>query len=115
MPQWYETEDIEATLTQPYSHLRDTLALGQFCLQISHLERCFTHKVRSKPQDDILPNELYRYLVKYQIWPTSGELQAMTVAYQDLIRKDKKRKPTCIIRIGTFRHEKDITACTLGG
>jgi hypothetical protein len=54
-------------------------------------------------QDDILALELYWYFVRYQVWPTLGELQAMTIAYLDLIKgKGKKGKPLSIVTIPDF-------------
>lgn len=74
---------------------------------MSHLERCYTNKGnKTKAYNDILALELYRYFLKYQIWQTSGELQPMTMAYQDLIEwKSKKGKPLCMVRIQDLRFE----------
>jgi len=74
MAQWYETSHIEAALTQPDSQPRDTFALAQFCAESCQLDKCYGDKIRDAPKEFIIALALYRYCVKYQVWPTSGEI-----------------------------------------
>jgi hypothetical protein len=74
MSQRYETSHIEAALNQPDSQLRDTFALAQFCEESCHLDKFYGDKIRDKAKEEILALSLCRYCVKYQVWPTSGEL-----------------------------------------
>ena len=61
MPQWYTTESIQAVLALPRADEipgnREKMA--RFCLQICHLERCFTTPPRKKNCDDVLALKLY--------------------------------------------------------
>ena len=74
MAQWYETGHIEAALTQPDSQPRDTLALAQFCAESCYLDKCYGDKIKDTAKEYIIALALFRYYVKYQIWPTSGEM-----------------------------------------
>ena len=72
--QRYETDHIEAALNQPDSQPRDTFALTQFCEESCNLDRCYGDKIRDTAKENIIALALYRYCVKYQVWPTSGEI-----------------------------------------
>ena len=117
MPQWYETRHIEAALAENNTHPRDLTRLAQFCMQICHLERCYADKgTATRTMDGIIPLELFRYFTRHFIWPTSGQLKAMTMAYQDLFKgRTRKGKQKCMSRIKDIRIERSISIVNVRG
>ena len=117
MPQWYETRHIEAALAENDTQPRDLTRLAQFCMQICHLERCYAEKgTATRAMDDIIPLELFRFFTRHFIWPTSGQLKAMTMAYQDLLKgRTRKGKQRCMSRIKDIRIERSISIVNVRG
>ncbi len=74
MPQLYDSSHIEASLTEEGAEDTpiDEMRLAKFCLQLSHLERCYAEAPRKKVKGDLLALVLYRLLVRYAARPTEG-------------------------------------------
>ena len=115
MPQWYESSHITAIVQDQNggdanSRPTDPLRLGKFCLQISHLERCYTEKFRNKPDNDIIALNLHRFLVRNAVWPTENQLKTMTMVYEDLFkgRSVKEAKLCCMHRVPGARFERSL-------
>jgi hypothetical protein len=70
----YHESVMEAALTKPGA--TETTAspaeIAKFCLQASHIERCYCIKVRNKELDEILPLELFRLINSTKRTPTVG-------------------------------------------
>ena len=84
----YMTAHIEACLSeegadQPISSLRE---LAEFCQQGSNLERCYADQDSKLERDRLISLMTYMVLTKWRSWPTRGQVKAMTMVYQDLIR-----------------------------
>ena len=52
----------------------------------------------------------YMVLTKWRSWPTRGQVMAMTMVYQDLIRLSKRgdNKICCMTRSADFRFEHSL-------
>ena len=74
MPPLYTNSSIEASLTQrdasrtSSSHTR----LARFCLQLSHIEWCYTSHSKSRTRSKFLALKLYLLLTRMNAWPNEG-------------------------------------------
>jgi hypothetical protein len=71
MPPLYTNSSIEASLTQRDASRKSTshTRLARFCLQLSHIEWCYTsHRTKSK----FLALKLYLLLTRLNVWPSEG-------------------------------------------
>ena len=46
--------------------------LAKYCLQLAHIERCYSAKDHNKQKDRCLALQLYRILIKRDVTPTEG-------------------------------------------
>jgi hypothetical protein len=86
-------------------------------MQICHLERCYAEKgTATRAMDDIIPLELFRFFTRHFIWPTSGQLKAMTMAYQDLLKgRSGRGRQRCMSRIKDIRIERSVSIANVRG
>ena len=84
----YPTEVVEAALAKPGAvvTVTDLNAIARFCLQATHIEKCYCFKVRNKEHDEILPLELFRLITSTGRTLTVGQVEVMTRIYQDMFR-----------------------------
>ena len=83
----------------------DLQRLVKVCLQISHLERCYTGRFCNKPDNYIIALEFGKLLVKNALWPTEGQLKALNMVKEDLFngRSMKEAKMYCTQRTTGLR------------
>ena len=66
--------------------------------------------------DDIIPLELFRFFTRHFIWTTSGQLKAITMVYQDLLKgRNKRLKQKCMNRIKEIRIYRSISISNVRG
>ncbi len=116
MPQLYISSHIEASLGEEGAEHtpQDEMRLARFCLQLSHLERCYAETPRARVQGDLLALELYRLLVRYDVWPTEGQLKVVTMVYEDLFKgRSQNAKMCCMWRVDDGRFAQSLTLNSL--
>ncbi len=59
--------------------------------------------------------ELYRTLVRHNVWPSEGELKVATMAFEDLIRGRSifENKPCCRRRVPGFKLPRSLCLMSL--
>jgi hypothetical protein len=59
--------------------------------------------------------ELYRTLVRHNVWPSEGELKVATMAFEDLIRGRSifENKPCCRRRVPAFKLPRSLCLMNL--
>ncbi len=65
------------------------------------MERCYVGTPRAKVEGDLLALELYRLLVRHAVWPSEGQMKAVTMVYEDLFkgRSVKTLRMCCMLRV----------------
>ena len=91
--------------------------IAKYCLQLAHIERCYSTGSHNKQIDRCLAYQLYLILIKKDVTPTEGQLVAVTKVYQDLFRPSIKGDgKLCCMHRGTgtgFRFEHSFNISTL--
>ena len=112
---YYDSEELEAALANkelgPFSEW--SLETARFCLHAYYIEKCFCAYTDKRDADEVLAFILHRMITSTYRTPTLGQREAVTRAYQDLIRvrksEDGKSKIRhCMYRIGSHRFPRSL-------
>jgi hypothetical protein len=95
-----------------------SLETAKYCLQAFFVEICYCAKHEKREADDAVPLILYRIFRATTHYPTLGQREVVTRAYQELIRvrrsRDGKSKIShCMYQIGSHRFQRGLSAAFL--
>jgi len=114
----YPAEVVEAALSKPgaLEVMTTPNEIARFCLQATHIEKCYCFKVRNKEHDEILPLELFRLITSSGRTLTVGQVEVMTRIYQDMFRcsgQGTGRKLYNMGGIATYKFPRSISLTIL--